>query len=82
MKTFTSSLPDDLLLRLNEISSKLKVPKNKLIQDALSYYLKELERRMYIISYKKLANDPDILDIAEEGMEDYVRQLMEWDEKR
>jgi predicted DNA-binding protein len=60
-------LPDDLLIRLSEVSSRLNIPKNKLIQEALSYYLKELDRKKYILSYKKLSTDKDIVDIAEEG---------------
>jgi hypothetical protein len=74
-------LPDDLLIRLSEVSSRLNIPKNKLIQEALSYYLKELDRKKYILSYKKLSTDKDIVDIAEEGMEEYAKQLLEADEK-
>lgn len=75
MITFTSTLPEDLLDRLNEMASKLSMPKNKLIEKALRIYLDQLTRAEYIKSYKQAADDESIMHIAEEGMEDYLRQL-------
>ena len=81
MTTFTSSLPDDLWEKLTALSKKLNIPKNKIIKSALAKYIDEIERQVYIYSYKQLADDPDIVNMAEEGMEDYIRQLIETDEK-
>lgn len=75
MGTFTSSLPDSLLKLLDEKSRKLSTPKNKLIERALRLYLDHLNRAEYVKSYKQMAEDTDLLDIAEEGMEDYLQQL-------
>jgi metal-responsive CopG/Arc/MetJ family transcriptional regulator len=75
MSTFTSSLPDDLLNRLNELSQKQTMPKNKIIEKALSIYLDQINKAEYIKSYKAAANDKEIMDIAEEGMIDYFNQL-------
>lgn len=75
MKTFTSSLPDDLLKQLNEMSEKLSLPKNKILEKALSIYLDQLVRAEYILSYKKAKKDPDLISIAEEGMQDYLKQM-------
>jgi metal-responsive CopG/Arc/MetJ family transcriptional regulator len=75
MKTFTSSLPDELLKQLNEMANKLSLPKNKIIEKALSIYLDQLVRAEYILSYKKAKNDQDLISIAEEGMQDYLKQL-------
>ncbi len=80
MTTFTSTLPDSLLEQLNSYSKKLKLPKNKLIQKALSLYLNQLERAEYIRSYRQYKDDKDILQIAEEGMIDYLKQLIDTDE--
>ncbi len=77
MSTFTSTLPDDLLTLLGEKASKLSMPKNKLIEKALRLYLEHLERAEYIQSYRQAATDNDILQVAEEGMADYLRQLKE-----
>lgn len=75
MTTFTSTLPDDLILLLSEKAKQLAMPKNKLIEQALRIYLDQLSRAAYVKSYRKLADDKDIILIAEEGMEDYLKQL-------
>jgi hypothetical protein len=73
--TFTSTLPDDLLTLLGQKAKKLSMPKNKLIENALRLYLEHLEKAEYIKSYQQAANDKDMLQIAEEGMADYLTQL-------
>lgn len=75
MVTFTSTIPDDLSKQLKEKARSLSVPKNKLIESALRLYLEHLERAEYIRSFKKSADDADIVRMAEEGMEDYLRQV-------
>ncbi len=77
MITFTSTLPDDLINLLSEKAKELAVPKNKLIEKALRIYLDQLNRAAYVKSYKRLAEDTDILLIAEEGMENYLKNLEE-----
>ena len=77
MATFTSTLPDELLKQLGEQAKKLSLPKNKIIERALSIYLDQLKKAEYIRSYRQAANDSDILTLAEEGMEDYFKQLEE-----
>jgi hypothetical protein len=77
MTTFTSTLPDDLMLLLNEKALELSIPKNKLIEKALRIYLDQLNKASYIRSYKKMSQDTDILSIAEEGMSDYLTQIDE-----
>lgn len=75
MSVFTSTLPDDLLQLLSEQAAKLSVPKNKLIEKALRIYLDQLNRAEYVRSYKRMADDEDILLLAEEGMAEYLKQL-------
>ena len=77
MATFTSTLPDEVLRQLAERAKKLSLPKNKIIELALTIYLDQLNRAEYISSYQKANEDKDILAIAEEGMEDYFKQLEE-----
>jgi hypothetical protein len=81
MTTFTSTLPDNLLEQLNDFSKKLKMPKNKLIQKALTLYLDQLERAEYIRSFRQYKNENDIFLIAEEGIEDYYKQLNSQDKQ-
>jgi predicted DNA-binding protein len=80
MPNFTSSLPEATFKRLENESKRLKIPKNKIIDKALNYYLEKLERDAYILAFKKLESDGDMLDLANEGLDDYVIELKEWDE--
>jgi metal-responsive CopG/Arc/MetJ family transcriptional regulator len=77
MATFTSTLPDNLLQLLSEKARALSVPKNKLIENAVRLYLEHLEKAEYIKSYKMASQDANIMDIAEEGMTEYLKQLEE-----
>ncbi len=77
MITFTSTLPDELLLKLNEMAKKLAIPKNKIIEKALHIYLDQLVKAEYIKSYRQAGEDENIMKIAEEGMADYLKQLEE-----
>lgn len=77
MATFTSSLPDELLKELADRASELRVPKNRLIQKALEYYLEKLDRASFLNSYKKTADDPEHLILAEEGIEEWFKILEE-----
>lgn len=74
---FTSSLPPDIIQMLNNYSKKLKVPKNRIIEDALRIYFERLKRAEYIRSFKKAAGDPGMQTLAEEGLEDYLKILDE-----
>lgn len=75
MTTFTSTLPEDIFTKLNEVSKFLSIPKNKIIEKALRIYLDQLNRAEYIRSYKQAGDDADLILIAEEGMTDYLKQL-------
>jgi predicted transcriptional regulator len=75
MSTFTSTLPDELLKKLNEMALKLAIPKNRIIEKALQIYLDQLTRAEYVKSYKMAIDDLNIIKMAEEGMEDYLKQM-------
>ena len=75
MATYTSTLPNQLMELLNKKAAELAIPKNKIIEKALSLYLAQVKKAEYIKSYKELSEDTDILALAEEGMEDYFTQL-------
>lgn len=75
MTTFTSSLPEDLLKLLDLKAKELKLSKNKLIEKALRIYLDQLNKAAYIKSYKKLGKNEDLMQIAAEGMEEYLSEI-------
>ncbi len=64
-----------ILLCIPRKAKQLSVPKNKLIERALSLYLDQLNRAEYAKSYNQMAKDTDLLALAEEGMMDYLQQL-------
>ncbi len=75
MKTFTSTLPDDLFSELSRLAERLTLPKNRIIEKALRIYIDQIRKAEYIQSYKKASGDIDILLMAEEGMVDYFNQM-------
>lgn len=81
MPNFTSSLPEATFKRLENESKRLKIPKNKIIDKALNYYLEKLERDTYIMAFKNLESDGEMIDMANEGLDDYVAALKKWDEE-
>jgi metal-responsive CopG/Arc/MetJ family transcriptional regulator len=75
MTTFTSSLPDDLLRKLDGCAKQYGLAKNKIIEKALQIYLDQLNRAEYVKSYKLAGQDQDIMAVAEEGIENYFLKL-------
>lgn len=75
MTTFTSSLPEDLLQKLDRFSKKYGIAKNKILARALDVYLDQLNRAEYARSYQAAGQDKDTMLIAEEGMQEYLRNL-------
>ncbi len=73
--TYTSTLSTDMMLTLSDYSKKLKMPKNKIIEMALVNYLSELKKQEYIRSFQRANQDKEMLEMAEEGMEDYLEIL-------
>lgn len=77
MATFTSSLPDDLLESLSNMAKELKIPKNRIIEKALRHYLEQIDKAQYAKSFKRAAKNPEMLALAEEGIEDWFKVLDE-----
>ncbi len=77
MKTlnYTSSLPSDVLELLDYYAAQFKVPKNRIIENSLKAYFDNLKRAEYIHSFKRAAGDQEMMDMAEEGLDDYLKIL-------
>ena len=58
-----------------EYAKKNNISKNKVIEIALKKLLDEEIRNDLIESFKKIADDPEIIEMAEWGLDDYVKQL-------
>ena len=75
--TFTSTLPADLWKALDDYAARFKVPRNRIMEQALLAYFDKLKQAEYIRSFKKAAGDPEMISLAEEGLEDYLKILDE-----
>ena len=75
--TFTSTLPAEVWQSLETYALKFKVPRNRIMEQALKAYFDRLKQAEYTRSFKKAAGDPEMLSMAEEGMEDYLKILDE-----
>ena len=73
--TYTSTIPRDLLIMLTKYSELFEIPKNKIIEKALRHYFDELKKAEYVKSFKKANEDADMMTMAEEGLEDYLKIL-------
>lgn len=77
MATYTSTLPNDMLDQLNEYAQKLNMPKNQLIERALRNYFDKLKKAEYIRSFQRAAQDKEVMALAEEGLDDYLKMVEE-----
>lgn len=73
--TYTSTLSLDMMNTLNDYAQRLKLPKSKIIETALSNYLDEIKRAEYARSFQRANEDPELLAMAEEGLDDYLEML-------
>ena len=77
--TYTSTLPNMVMEEVVEYARKKKISKNKVIEIALKRLLDEEIRNELIESFKKISNDPGMVEMAEWGMDDYAEQLSKFD---
>ena len=74
---YTSSLPAELLEMLDSYARKFKLPKNRIMEQALLAYFDQLKKAEYVHSFRKAAGDEDMLTMAEEGLEEYLKIISE-----
>lgn len=77
--TYTSTLPNIVMEEIVEYAKRKKISKNKVIEIALKRLLEEEIKNDLRESFKKISDDPDMLEIAEWGMDDYEAQLKQFD---
>ena len=78
--THTSTLPGIIIEKVAEYEKKKKISKNKFIEIS-EKESSEAEIKNELMEYfKKISDDPEIIEMAEWGLEDYVNQLKKLDE--
>jgi hypothetical protein len=77
--TYTSTLPDVVMEEVVEYARKKNISKNKVIEIALRKLMEEEIKSELMESFKKIANDPEMIETAEWGMKEYSKQLKSFD---
>ena len=72
---YTSTLPMELKEDLEVYATRHKVSKNKVIEKALKNFLMEERKKIYAETFKKANNDPEMIAMADWGLDDYLKQL-------
>lgn len=73
--SYTSTLPASLMKWLTQISMQHKTTKKAIIVHALSLYQDECKKKELAAGFRRAAQDPEILAMADEGLEDSLEQL-------
>jgi predicted transcriptional regulator len=74
---YTSSLPEELIEMLDTYARKFKMPKNRIMEQALRAYFEKLKKAEYAHSFRRAASDEEQVLMAEEGLEDYLKIISE-----
>lgn len=76
---FTSTLSPKVMNWLNAYSKDQKITKREVIEQAILLYKENLIKKEMAASFQQAANDQEILEIAEEGMEEYHDQIKSYE---
>jgi len=74
---YTSSLPEELIEMLDTYARKFKMPKNRIMEQALRAYFEKLKKAEYAHSFRRAASDEEQVLMVEEGLEDYLKIISE-----
>lgn len=76
---FTNKLTPRLMDWVNSYSKEKGITKRELIEEALEEYQEKIIKEKMAESFKRAAKDPEMLEMAEWGMDDYAEQLRKMD---
>ncbi len=78
-RNFTTTFPISMLTKLDLVSKELNIPKNDILIEAFTKWQKQEVQRQIAEGYKDAKNDPEWMELAEEGMDDWCNQILEWE---
>ena len=70
--TFTSTIAPELIAWVDKRAKAEKRTRRAVLEDALKRYQKEIIRNNLREGFLRAAQDPDMIELAEWGMRDYV----------
>jgi metal-responsive CopG/Arc/MetJ family transcriptional regulator len=74
----TTSLPKSLVEQIDIFAKVHGIKKNQIIEESLSQFLLNEKKNQFVNSFKRAALDTEIVNMAEEGLQDYKRQLKKY----
>jgi len=74
--TFTNNMSIDLMQWMEKYSAKEKLTRRAVIEVALTEFREKVRRKEYAESFKRASSDPEMKIMAEEGLGDYLKQLI------
>ncbi len=75
--TYTSTLPNTVMEEVVEYAKMKNVSKNKIIEMALKKFFEEEIKHELQNTFKLASKDEELMQMAEEGLGDYLNQLKE-----
>lgn len=75
--TYTSTLPSAVMEEVAVYAKKKNVSKNKVIEIALKKLFEEELKKELHETFKLANEDKELLELAESGLGDYLKQLKE-----
>lgn len=73
--TYTSTLSPQLMTWLDAYASKEGLSKKAVIEEALTLFQIQTKKKKMAEMFKRASGDPEMLDLAEAGLDDYSEQL-------
>ena len=77
--TFTSTLSPELLKWVDSIARAEKRTRRGILEEAIKHYQRQLASDKLRRAFESIADDPEIVEMAEWGMKDYARMLKDFD---
>lgn len=71
----TTTLPEAIVKQVESLAISSGKKKNQIFEESLTAYLLAEKRERYLESYKRAALDPEMIEMAEEGLKDYNEQF-------
>ena len=79
VKNFTTTLPSSTLSWLDDVAQEKKLPKNRILEDALRMYQAEYSRQRVAESYRNASDDAEMIELANAGLSDWDANIAQWE---
>jgi predicted transcriptional regulator len=71
----TTTISPKILSWVNQFAKKYARSRRAIIEEALQRYRNEMKRQDLIASFQRAAKDAEMLELADQGLSDYLDQL-------